>query len=115
MDCLGLMVETPCVALYNRVSYVRLVATAGKEKIDDTHSLLLYSIALGPAKGRTAVFYKGECNWESIRSSAQRYRINLYYVISHGCLSWLLWGDSAGSQEHWHSLPAFLSIRQNLS
>lgn len=56
MDCLYFMVETLCVALYNRVSYVRLVATPGKEKTDDIHSLLLYSIALGPAKDRTACF-----------------------------------------------------------
>lgn len=71
--------------LFTAVSYMRLVATTGKEKTDDTHSRLAYSIAFGPAKDRTAVFYSGECNWESIRSSAQRYRIN--FVISHGCLS----------------------------
>lgn len=58
--------------LFTMVSYMRLVATTGKEKTDDIYSLLLYSIALGPAKNRTAVFYSGECNWESVRLSAQR-------------------------------------------
>lgn len=85
MDCPGLLVETPCVTSHN--SYVRLAAAAGKEKTNDTHSLLLASIALGPAKDRAAGFYSDECNWESMRSSGQWYRINLYDVISHGACS----------------------------
>lgn len=81
------------VLLFTTVSYMRFIATTGKEKTDDTRSLLLSSIALGPAKDRTAVFYSGKYNWESIRSCAQRYRIKLYYVISQRCLSWLLWRE----------------------
>ena len=73
--------------LFTTISCVRLVDTTAKEKTDDTHSFLLYSIAVGPTKDRTAVFYSGKYNWESIRPSAQMYRTDLYHVISCRCLS----------------------------
>lgn len=43
------------VLLFTAASYVRLVAATGKER-NDTHSLVLYNIALGPGKNRTAGF-----------------------------------------------------------
>lgn len=66
---LDLMVETPCLARYNRVNDMRLVATTGKEKTDIASFFKIFS---WPSKRYHFFFVVVDKFEEVIRSSAQR-------------------------------------------